>query len=241
VSALEVSGIVLDIEGTTTSIAFVYEVLFPYARAQLATFLREHWDDDDVVRARQQMARDAGANSFAEWCNDLALAQVQRLLRDEVIALMDKDAKATGLKQLQGLIWREGFESGALRAHVYDDVPPALADWHQRCLDVRIYSSGSMTAQQLLFGHTRHGDLRPYLRGYYDTTTGPKKDASSYHCIADDMRIAPARLLFFSDVLAELDAAHSAGWQTRLVVRPGNAAVASAHGHGEIYEFSRLA
>lgn len=239
-SAVDVGGIVLDIEGTTSSMSFVYEVLLPYARTHLVKFLEDHWDDPDVVSARHQMARDAGVESFSQWCYDLAPAQEQRFLRDEVLALMDRDAKATGLKQLQGLIWRQGFESGTLRAHVYDDVPPALAAWHRRGLDVRIYSSGSVTAQQLFFGHTRHGDLRPYLRGHYDTTTGPKKEVESYRRIAADMGVAPDRLIFLSDVCAELDAARAAGLQTRLVIRPGNANPGTEQGHLEIHDFSTL-
>jgi enolase-phosphatase E1 len=237
VKVQEVAGVVLDIEGTTSSVAFVYEVLFPYAREHLAAFLEGHWQDTDVVRARNRIARDAGAGSFAEWCRDLTPAGEQARLRDEVLRLMDRDAKATGLKELQGLIWRDGYAAGRLRSHVYDDVPAALRLWTSRGLDVSVYSSGSVTAQKLFFAHTVHGDLTGLLRGHYDTTTGPKKDPASYARIAADLRHLPAGLVFFSDVPDELDAARAAGWQTVLVVRPGNAPARGGHGHPEVGDF----
>jgi enolase-phosphatase E1 len=240
VTALDVAGIVLDVEGTTSSVAFVYEVLFPYARTHLASFLQRHWDDDEVARARNQMARDAGAASFAQWCVPCAPHEQQSFLQFEALQLMDCDAKITGLKELQGLIWRDGYAGGALRSHVYDDVPRALHRWHEQGLYVRIYSSGSVTAQKLFFAHTVHGDLSPYLCGHYDTTTGAKRDPASYARIAADMKLAPARLAFLSDVAEEVEAARIAGWQTLLVLRPGNLAVRPGHGHREIHDFDSV-
>src|SRR5262249_52930599 len=148
----------------------------------------------------------------------------------EVTRLMDADAKATGLKQLQGLIWQRGFESGELKAHVFDDVPPALTAWNAAGKDVRIYSSGSVQAQKLFFGHTIAGNLLPQFRGHYDTTTGPKKEADSYRRIAADFKLPPSDILFLSDIVAELDAARAAGLKTALCIRPGNAPAQNSAG-----------
>ena len=218
-------GILLDIEGTTSSIRFVYEVLFPFARRKLESFVREHWGEPALMSAADQVAKDLGHDSLTVWAGeDTSVENMQRLLIDEALRLMDGDAKATGLKQLQGVIWEQGFVSGELRAHVYDDVPPALEAWNAAGIDVRIYSSGSVHAQHLFFGHTEHGDLLRLLRGHYDTTTGNKREATSYLKIAVEFGLPPGEILFFSDVPAELDAARSAGMQTVLVERPGNAA-----------------
>jgi enolase-phosphatase E1 len=240
VIALDVAGIVLDVEGTTSSVAFVYEVLFPYAREHLRPFLEQHWGDGDLAHARDQMARDAGVASFAQWCTTALPQEQQTFLHAEALCLMDRDAKATGLKELQGLIWRDGYAEGGLHSHVFEDVAPALRRWHGRGLDVRIYSSGSIAAQKLLFAHTIEGDLLPYLRGHYDTATGPKRASASYARIAADMKLPAARLVFVSDVVEELDAARAAGWQTLLMVRPGNAAVQPDHGYREIRDFDAV-
>ena len=154
-------AILLDIEGTTSSIRFVYDQMFPFVRRRLAAFLSNHWEAADVRAACDAIAADAGHASLARWRGDSDDATARQLVHDEVIRLMDGDVKATGLKQLQGLIWRSGFESGELRAHVYDDVPPALKAWNEAGMDVRIYSSGSIAAQILFFGHTIQGDLLP--------------------------------------------------------------------------------
>src|SRR6185503_17896265 len=148
----------------------------------LDSYLRAHWREPALASACDAIARDAGQTSLATWCAgsglDLAAeessAACQKLVKTEVLRLMDGDVKATGLKQLQGLIWEAGFQSGEMKAHVYDDVPPALTAWNKAGLDVRIYSSGSVQAQKLFFGHTIVGNVLPLLRGHYDTTTGPK-------------------------------------------------------------------
>jgi enolase-phosphatase E1 len=231
---------VLDVEGTTSSVRFVYDVLFPYARQELAAFLAAHWDEADVMHARELIARDAGAPSFAARAGGEVGEAGRRRVIAEVERLMDADAKATGLKELQGLIWRTGFESGLLRAHVYADVPPALAAWTTAGKDVRIYSSGSVAAQRLFFGHTEAGDLTRFLRGHYDTTTGPKREPASYAKIVGDMGLPAERVLFLSDVTAELDAARTAGLQTCLVVRPGNAPAPAEHGHAVVTDFGQV-
>jgi len=234
-------GILLDIEGTTSSISFVYDVLFPYARRQLAEFLRGHWTDADVTAACERIARDAGAASLAAWCSGSPTpAEAQARIIAEVNRLMDADVKATGLKELQGLIWREGFVAGVLRAQVFPDVPPALRAWTAAAIDVRIFSSGSVAAQRLFFKHTEAGDLSIYLRGYYDTTLGPKRLPASYAAIAAEFGLPPADILFVSDVTAELDAARTTGMQIALAVRPGNSPPSQDHTHPCVTQFGEI-
>jgi enolase-phosphatase E1 len=221
-------GILLDIEGTTSSVSFVYDVMFPYVRKHLTFEVFANWMEPEYIEAFHAIARDVGHESLDAWLKSQGLTREKPLRAADVVCkgvtrLMDADAKATGLKQLQGLIWQSGFESGELNAHVYDDVPPALAAWNAAGKDVRIYSSGSVQAQKLFFGHTIAGNLLPHFRGHYDTTTGPKKEAESYRKIAADYGLPPEEILFLSDVVAELDAAREAGSKTALVVRPGNA------------------
>lgn len=220
-------GILLDIEGTTSSISFVYDVMFPYVRKHLTFEVFANWLEPAYIDAFEAIARDAGHDSLDAWLKKEKLTRdnplrAAELVCKEVTRQMDADIKATGLKQLQGLIWESGFQSGELKAHVYDDVPPALAAWNAGGADVRIYSSGSIQAQKLFFGHTIAGNLLSHFRGHYDTTTGPKKEPISYTKIAADFGLPPSEILFLSDVVAELDAARTAGLMTGLVVRPGN-------------------
>jgi enolase-phosphatase E1 len=204
-------GILLDIEGTTTPITFVYDVLFPFARAHV----HEHLDEDesralrieydaDVTRGLAPPPWSSGAPAYVHW-------------------LMDQDRKSTALKTLQGKIWKEGYRRGDLHGEVFPDVPIALERWNREGTDIRIYSSGSVLAQQLLFSTTAHGDLTRFLSGYFDTTTGPKTEPASYRAIAEVFSFPPSQILFFSDVVQELDAAAAAGMQVRLALRPGNA------------------
>lgn len=229
-------GILLDIEGTTSSIDFVYEQMFPYVRRELQAFLQQHWDQPAVVEACRQIAADAGA----DWTAWSAGADARARVQAEVLRLMDDDVKATGLKQLQGLIWRDGFESGQLRAHLYADVLPALDAWRRAGKQLRVYSSGSVQAQLLFFGHTELGDVRDRFDGHYDTTTGGKKDSASYTAIAADWGLPPAELLFVSDVAAELDAAAAAGLQTALSVRPGNPSQGETPSHPRCATFAEI-
>ncbi|TWT96835.1 Enolase-phosphatase E1 [Botrimarina colliarenosi] len=205
-------GVLVDVEGTTSAVAYVYDVMFPFARRGIEAYVTAHWADESFAAVREQFAADAGHE----------LASPAELVA-EAERLMDGDVKATGLKQLQGLVWEAGFRSGELQAHVFADVPPALAAWREAGVDVRVYSSGSIHAQRLFFGHTEAGDLSPSFSGHYDTTTGPKREAPSYTAIAADWSLAPSEILFLSDVTEELEAARAAGMQTALVNRPGNA------------------
>ena len=223
-------GILLDVEGTTSSISFVYEVLFAFAREHVADFLSRHSGAPAVLSLLPALAADAGIPPTTDGAQ-LALAAID---------LMNRDVKSTPLKALQGMIWREGFESGELVAHTFDDVPEALELWASSGLDVRIYSSGSVQAQKLFFGHTAHGDLTEHLRGYYDTTTGPKRDPVSYEKIAADMGLEPRQILFVSDIGEELDAARQAGMATALAERPGNRPAGGLFEHEALQSFADI-
>lgn len=209
------TAVLLDIEGTTTAISFVFDVLFPYAAKAIPGFLRDHAARPEVAEAIALIRRDALPAEAALAPVEAALAIVQRQ--------MAGDVKATGLKQLQGLVWQHGYENGQIKGHVFSDVPDRFTAWRSANRPVAIYSSGSRLAQQLLFRHSVAGDLTGALAGYYDTTSGPKREAASYTTIAETWGIAPREIVFCTDQPAEADAARAAGFQTTVIMRPGNA------------------
>lgn len=223
-----VRGVLLDIEGTTSSISFVHDVMFPYVRQHLSDFLRHRWHSSEMDKVREQMAKDDGQPGWDEWLESRRVEPESALeaCQQRLIQWMDADAKVTGLKTLQGLIWESGFHSGQLRSHVYPDVLPAIKQWRSQGLDVRIYSSGSIAAQKLFFGHVaEQGNVLDLFSGHYDTTIGGKREAASYEKVAADWGLAPAEILFVSDLEPELAAAHAAGLHVVASVRPGNAAL----------------
>ena len=230
--------ILLDIEGTTSSISFVYDVMFPFVRENLTSFLAENWNDPAVSDCLPLLADDIG-ESVSGWLPEDP-DQAQQVAADAVIALMDKDVKATGLKKLQGQIWKSGFESGQLVAHVYDDVPNAVDQWINDGSQIRIYSSGSVQAQQLFFGHTVAGNLLSKFSGHYDTTIGSKRESASYVAIAADSGFPPADIVFISDVAEELQAARDAGMATILSIRPGNKPVETGHHFETVDSFANI-
>jgi enolase-phosphatase E1 len=229
-----VSAIVTDIEGTTSSIAFVRDVLFPYARKALPGFLQAHHDRADVALWIGRICEETGLAD-----NDL----------DGVIEVLlqwiDQDRKHVALKALQGMIWVDGYQNATYAAPVYADAVAALRDWHGRGIPLYVYSSGSVPAQKLFFGFSEHGDLCPLFAGFFDTEMGGKRDAASYRAIAGALGLAPQGLLFQSDIVAELDAARDAGWQTALVDRlddyPQPRLGEACNGHQRINTFSQLA
>ena len=224
--SLGVRGVVLDIEGTTTPISFVYDVLFPYARANLREFLETHGPTGLLAEVANQLREEHAADVARGDSPPPLPADVSSGnavdLEPYVLWLMDRDRKSPGLKLLQGLIWQRGFADGTLRGELFPDVAPALDRWRSRAIDVAIYSSGSVLAQRLIFGHTPDGDLTPRISQFFDATIGPKREADSYRQIASELHRSPNELLFVSDVHAELTAARAAGFQTMLCVRPGN-------------------
>ncbi len=216
-----IQSILLDIEGTTTPIDFVYQVLFPFARRRVGDYLSQHWSADDVQSDLAKL-REEHAVDMQQELNPPELQANLEFVTGYIHWLMDCDRKSTPLKSLQGKIWQEGYESGELLSQVFDDVPPALERWHQSGKQIYIYSSGSVLAQKLLFGHTVAGDLKPLLSGYFDTTVGAKTEAESYRRIAANIQQSPETILFVSDVISELNAASKAGMQCTLSLRPGN-------------------
>ena len=241
VDSPSVRGILLDIEGTTTPISFVHEVLFSYARKQLKHYLTQHWDSAemlaDIARLREEHASDVEAK-----LNPPELRGENR--NDEVVAyvnwLMDHDRKSTALKSLQGKIWRQGYLDGRLKAQLFADVAPALRRWHQAGLSINIFSSGSTLAQQLLFAHTVAGDFTDVIDNYFDTASGPKTAVESYRRIAAALHLPAPGILFISDVVAELDAASEAEMKTLLCVRPGNAPTTHEHAHQVVDSFESI-
>ncbi len=222
----KISGILLDIEGTTSSISFVHDVMFPFVAERLEAFLAEHGKREDVMDACEQVARDAGHASLTAWADAADEgAEAMTLVIEELRRLMSQDAKATGLKAIQGLIWDGGFRTGQLRAHVFADVIPAIRAWREAGVDVRIYSSGSIAAQKLFFGHLDidgENDCLHLLSGHYDTTIGGKKESTSYRRVVEDWGLPASEILFVSDIAEELQSAQEAGLQVRASVRPGN-------------------
>ncbi len=202
------SFVLTDIEGTTTPIAFVRDTLFPYARARLADWLAAHADSP-------------------------VLADVPGDRHATLLAWMDADRKETALKEIQGSIWAAGYADGSLKGALYPEVAAQLRAWAGRGVGVGVYSSGSVAAQKLLFGHSLAGDLLLLFQAFFDTRVGAKREAESYRRIAGQLRLAPAAILFLSDVEAELDAAREAGFLSFQLVRAPDGTLASArHPHG---------
>jgi enolase-phosphatase E1 len=223
-----IKAILTDIEGTTSSIAFVHQTLFPYARAHLRRFLAARGNDAAVRRELAEVARLEGR----ELAPEDAAAVLERWI--------DEDRKATPLKALQGMIWRQGYESGELKGHVYPDTPESLRRWHERGLKLYVYSSGSVEAQKLIFGHTTHGDLTPLFSGYFDTRVGGKREAASYRTILRDTGLSGPDVLFLSDVGEELDAARAAGMKTCQLLRDDQTRPAQAHAQARSFADVRL-
>jgi enolase-phosphatase E1 len=214
-----IRAVLTDIEGTTSSIAFVHEVLFPYARERLPAFVREHAGEPDVKAALAEVAAEMGGAPGVD------------TIAAELAAWIDADRKATPLKALQGMIWEAGYREGAYRGHVYPDAAEGLRRLHRAGLALYVYSSGSEQAQRLLFGHTEHGDLTVLFDGYFDTRVGAKHEAESYRRIAATIGRPAPEILFLSDVQAELDAAREAGMATSWFVRDGTLDSNASHPH----------
>jgi len=227
-STPQIRAILTDIEGTTSSISFVKDVLFPYARSRLAGFVAEHAADPAVAEALAE-AR--------------ALAERPDLDAEATIALLqgwiDEDRKAKPLKALQGMIWEDGYRSGVLKGDIYPDAIAGLEAWKAEGLALYVYSSGSVLAQKLIFGFTNAGDLTPLFSGYFDTTIGSKLEAWSYTAIAGEIGIAPAEILFLSDNTKELDAARQAGMKTIGLDR-GEAVIPPDQTHPLVTEFGAI-
>lgn len=228
-------AILLDIEGTTTPIDFVHKTLFPFAKARIAGFVQEN-----LAELKFEIGQ-----LVAEHADDTEYASELRTdspnsVADYLKFLIDQDRKSTPLKNIQGMIWELGYESGGLVSETFADVPAAFKRWKDGGKSIAIYSSGSALAQRLIFKYSDQGDLTPFIDKYFDTNTGPKREADSYRKIAEEMGLEANEVVFVSDILAELDAAQTAGMQTVLSIRDGNAGIAEDHSHRAIQSFDDL-
>lgn len=231
----------LDIEGTTTSISFVYDTLFPYARAHMDAHVRNTWDTKATQAAASLVLERARAEGpvHDDEPVPVSVAAAKEWVILEWLRMMDADMKETSLKKIQGDIWRTGYTHNQLQAHLFEDVRPAMERWREEGRRIAIYSSGSVAAQKLLFAYSVKGDLSGLIEAYFDTTTGSKKESASYSAIAEALRVEPGQILFLTDNLAEADAAHHAGVPVKVSVRPGNPDL-STHSFDEIYGFEGI-
>lgn len=207
---MPIKAILTDIEGTTSAVSFVFDVLFPYAARHLPDFVRQHATRADVAEQLQAVRQDSGETA----------ADVERVI-EILLGWIAEDRKATPLKALQGMVWEQGYQAGQLKGHVYPDAVDALQHWHQQGYELYVYSSGSIQAQKLIFGCSDAGDLSGLFSGYFDTTSGPKREEQSYRRISQAMACPAAQVLFLSDIVQELDAAKAAGMATCGLVRDG--------------------
>ncbi len=212
VSAFAYEAVLTDIEGTTTSISFVHDVLFPYAKQNAREFLSNHWDDPEVAGIVGEVKKIASSPDAS-----------QEEIAETLVRWMEEDKKHTPLKALQGMMWKDGYEQGDFQGHVYPDAYEKLSEWKQAGLALYVYSSGSVPAQKLLFSHTGFGDMTPLFSGYFDTKIGGKKEPASYAAIAKELNLDPKEVLFLSDLLDEIRAAQAAGMGTVLLCREGAA------------------
>ena len=219
-----IKAIVTDIEGTTSSLSFVKDVLFPYAREHMAEFVRSHGQDAAVRKLLDAVQVEVGRSLSDAEC-------VTQLLR-----WIDEDKKITPLKALQGMIWEAGYLQGDFSGHVYEDAVRNLRQWREQGIALYVFSSGSVQAQRLIFGYSDFGDLTPLFSGYFDTTIGAKREADAYRKIAAAVATDPAQILFLSDIKEELDAARAAGMQTTWLVREGEIDARADHAQARDFD-----
>jgi len=221
-----IRAIVTDIEGTTSSISFVKDVLFPYARSHIRQYVKAHASEHEVADLLEAARSEAGLPPDT----DAIIEQLERWI--------DEDRKVTPLKALQGLIWEAGYLDGDFRGHIYEDAVNKLREWNAKGVRLYVYSSGSVYAQKLLFAHTDFGDLTPLFSGYFDTHIGHKQDTASYATIQRELGVSPSEILFLSDIKEELDAARDEGMRTCWLVRDGEPS--SQAEHTQVADFNQI-
>ncbi len=221
-----IRAIVTDIEGTTSDIRFVHNVLFPYARERLATFVNAQQYAEPVNTILDNLREEIAEPQAST-----------RKLIDTLFSFMDEDRKSTALKALQGIIWQDGYVNGDFTGHLYPDVLPSLEKWKSQGIDLYVYSSGSVAAQKLLFGYSDEGDITHLFSGYFDTHIGAKRDVQSYQNIAAHIGAAPSQILFLSDIHQELDAAEQAGFRTLQLIRGDDD---GASHHHQVHQFDDI-
>lgn len=230
--------ILLDIEGTTTPIDFVHKTLFPFAKAKMDDYVREKFDQikPEIEQLKTEYKRDFTNQIYGKSFDENSPNSVSEYLK----YLIEIDRKSTPLKTLQGHIWQEGYESGELKSEMFEDVPKAFKRWYEEGKTIAIYSSGSVLAQKLIFKYSKYGDLSQYISAYFDTNVGHKREKQSYENIAEKLQNRKYEILFISDIVEELNAAHEAGLETILSIREGNASVEGSHSYQTIFSFDEI-
>ena len=228
-------AILLDIEGTTTPIDFVHQTLFPFAKAKIGDYLKDHFGElrSEIEQLKLEYKKDFTNQIYGRHFDENSAESVADYLR----FLIEVDRKSTPLKSLQGKIWQAGYESGELKSVMFEDVPRAFERWYRKGKTIAIYSSGSVLAQKLIFQHSNYGDLRKYISAYFDTKVGHKRERQSYETIAEKLQNRKHEILFISDVLEEIEAAHSTGIETILADREGNATINKKHSFQVVQNF----
>ncbi|AUN99573.1 acireductone synthase [Bacteriovorax stolpii] len=221
--------ILTDVEGTTTAISFVHDVLFPFSQERMKEYIQKHASKKEVQEALNLTKK-------------TALEENQQTINDEqagdlLLQWIKEDRKHPALKSLQGEIWEEGYASGAIKGHVYSDVLPALKKWKENGLGLGVYSSGSVKAQHLIFGFSTEGNLRPFFSHHFDTAVGHKREVNSYKNIIAELKIQASDILFLSDIKEELDAAREAGMKTTQLVRQDDVVLGD---HPKARDFSEI-
>jgi enolase-phosphatase E1 len=231
-------AILLDIEGTTTPIDFVHETLFPFAKNKIGEYLEINFENlkREIAEIKAEYQTDFTNQIYGRKFDEKSAESVAEYLK----FLIEVDRKSTPLKSLQGKIWQAGYESGELKSIVFEDVPRAFERWYQQGKTIAIYSSGSVLAQKLIFKYSNFGDLTKYISAYFDTNIGHKRDRQSYEKIAEKMQNRKREILFISDVLEELNAAHANGFDTILANREGNAPISKKHSFQVVQSFDGL-
>ncbi len=227
-SSRSVKAVLTDIEGTTSSIAFVKEVLFPYSKERLPTFVKERVSDPKVQRILEEVRAISGQSLDLNGVIDILLRWIE------------EDRKVPPLKELQGMIWEEGYRKGEIEGHIYEDAYERLKEWHEQGYPIYVYSSGSVQAQKLLFSHTPYGDITYLFAGYFDTRMGSKKKESSYRRIAKKIGLDPEEILFLSDNPEEIEAAHRAGLKVIRFAREGENEILQDYPHMQVRSFYEI-
>jgi len=218
-------AILMDIEGNVSPISFVREVLFPYSKEKIEQFVKQNLNNPELKKILEQVKKIEG--------KDLSTDEIIKILKRWI----DEDRKIAPLKDIQGLIWKGGFESGELKAHLYEDAYKKIKEWKQKGYRLYIYSSGSVQAQKLFFSHTNYGDLTGYFDGYFDTKTGNKKEKQSYIKIAQTIGLKPDQIIFLSDNPDEIKAAAQSGMIVYRLVRPNDAEYINDFPHPQVKDF----
>lgn len=231
-------AILLDIEGTTTPIDFVHKTLFPFAKAKIGGYVSEHLSElkDEIKQLKAEYKIDFTNQIYGRNFDEKSAESIVEYLK----FLIEVDRKSTPLKSLQGKIWQAGYESGELKSVMFEDVPQAFERWYQKGKTIAIYSSGSVLAQKLIFQYSNFGDLSKYISAYFDTEVGHKRERKSYENIAEKMQNRKHEILFISDVLEEIEAAHATGIDTILADREGNVPVSRKHSFQVIQSFDAV-